>query len=278
MFVFNAKTKRRKKQRVSATADLGSEVPNLGVARALFVILVLHVAAIAAIFIHNRVTDDTPITSTSEETASASLMGRPAVDKLPVVQKGEPFYFLGTGDTYERIAQAKGVDVNELRDLNNNVKLKAGRILRIPAGGNPSAAAVASIPPEPAPVAPAPPVAPPSTPVAAPDPIAAAGINREAAVVVQRESLGQPFRVQAEDPIKVTPNVRPVVEAPGPAVPATSVATPVATGGAYAVKSGDTLWGIAHRHKVSVKSLLTANGITDAKKLRIGMKLRIPSN
>jgi hypothetical protein len=45
--VFHAKTKRRKKQRVAASADLGSEVPNLGVARALFVILVLHVAALA---------------------------------------------------------------------------------------------------------------------------------------------------------------------------------------------------------------------------------------
>lgn len=271
MFVFNAKTKRRKKQRVAASADLGSEVPNLGVARALFVILVLHVAAIAAIFIHNRVTDETPIVATDEQPATASIMGG-QTDNLPVVQKGEPFYFLTTGDTYERIAQAKGVDVNALRDLNNNIKLKAGRILRIPSGAN--AVKVASAPPEPAPVVPAPPVVP-ITPVATPvDSVASSNINRETAVVVQRETPGKPFRLQVEDPIRVTPNVRPTVEAPAPEV----VAPSVAAGGTYSVRSGDTLWGIAHRHKVTVNSLLKANGIPDAKKLKIGMKLRIPAN
>ena len=60
LFVFHSKTLRRKKQRVAASADLASEVPNLGVARALFVILVLHVAAIAAILVVRRAVEALP--------------------------------------------------------------------------------------------------------------------------------------------------------------------------------------------------------------------------
>jgi LysM repeat protein len=64
--------------------------------------------------------------------------------------------------------------------------------------------------------------------------------------------------------------------APNPS-PALSSA-PIETRGSYTVKSGDTAWGIARRHKISADDLLKANGITDARKLRIGMKLSIPAN
>jgi len=57
--VLHAKTTRRK-QRVTATAtadDLGGDVPNVGIGRALIVILVLHVLAIGAIALHSKWTD-----------------------------------------------------------------------------------------------------------------------------------------------------------------------------------------------------------------------------
>lgn len=43
----------------------------------------------------------------------------------------------------------------------------------------------------------------------------------------------------------------------------------------YTVKSGDTLSGIAHRYRVSVKNLMRWNGLRSANRLRVGQKLRI---
>ena len=47
-----------------------------------------------------------------------------------------------------------------------------------------------------------------------------------------------------------------------------------AAGGAYVVKSGDTLWGIAQRHGVSADQLMAANG--GSATVRIGQTLTIP--
>jgi len=260
LFVFHSKTRRRKKQRVAASADLGSEVPNLGVARALFVILVLHVAAIAAIFIHNRVTNGDAVVPNAEEfsTASDTVTGGQSREKLPVVQKGEDFYFVATGDTYERIARLKGVDVNSLRDLNDNVKLKAGRILRIPSGGMVAPPAITDS------------SEPGSTPAFV-DSAQAEPSNPP--IMVKRDTPAPTLNLEIEHPTLVKPNVQPTVEAAAPVI-----VIPVEADGIYTVKKGDTPWGIAKRHKVSVDNLLKANGVTDATRLRIGMKLRIPSS
>ncbi len=44
------------------------------------------------------------------------------------------------------------------------------------------------------------------------------------------------------------------------------------------VKSGDTLSGIAYQYGISWQSLASANGLTEASKLRIGQKLVLPAN
>ncbi len=49
-------------------------------------------------------------------------------------------------------------------------------------------------------------------------------------------------------------------------------------GGKYKVKSGDTLSGIAAKHKVSTKSLMAVNNISDAGKIRSGQTLKIPTS
>lgn len=244
--MFHAKTKRRKKQRVAASADLGSEVPNLGVARALFVILVLHVAAIAAIFIHNRVTDDSLITTGGDDPKIGSLTGDPRPKQPPVIRKGEQFHILSTGDTYENVAKKYGVDVNALKDLNNRVSLRPGNFLRIPAGGA-VIEVVKSTEEE----------------------------GEPASDIPVKNDLHEPnFPPEHEQSTRVTPNVTLPREATAPDVPA----PPVSSGGTYTVKKGDSLWRIARRHKVELASLLKTNGITNANKLRIGMTLRIPGN
>lgn len=297
LFVFHSKTrpKRRKKQRVAAGAggaDLGSEVPNLGVARALFVILILHVAAIAAIFIHNRVTDDEIVTPVTDAQPTVAAVPGASTEKLPRIPEGEDYYFVATGDTYERIARLKNVDVDLLRDLNDNVKLRAGRILRIPAqklGLAPEVIAEhtpeVNTPgsPEPLPTPEEPPVVIPQTPVRvqpAAEPARSGsgtvvlGGEEPAPVYVNRAQPAEPLRVEQQEepvatpsgPTRVTPNLE---EAPR-AVPVEAAT--------YTVQKGDTAWGISRQHKVSVDQILKTNGITDARKLRPGMKLVIPIN
>lgn len=49
-----------------------------------------------------------------------------------------------------------------------------------------------------------------------------------------------------------------------------------ASGKSYVVKSGDSIWRIANRYKVNQDALMKANGITDARKMKVGMNLVIP--
>lgn len=57
---------------------------------------------------------------------------------------------------------------------------------------------------------------------------------------------------------------------------ATVVGSSASSSDEYVVKSGDSVWGIAKRYGVSQDVLMKANGIKDARKLFVGMKLKIP--
>ena len=236
--MFHSKIRRRKKQRVAASADLASEVPNLGVARALLVILILHVGAIAAIFIHNRVTDDGVVATDSGSKKATSAFGMQDKEAATPAKGGEAFYFVSTGDTYDRIARLKSVDVRELRDLNNGRGLDPGAILRIPMNRITPTMEAVSGNLDPVPDASEPSVAP---------------VNQVAAVVKPRvpqsgvEEVGDRTSEQGS------------------------------SARIYAVKSGDTAWRIAQQHDVSVQALLEANEIKDARRLQVNMKLRIPT-
>lgn len=50
-----------------------------------------------------------------------------------------------------------------------------------------------------------------------------------------------------------------------------------ADGATYTVKSGDTLYSIATRNKTTVSKLMSANGISDPRKLRVGQRLTLTS-
>lgn len=275
---------RRKKHRVSAgaTADLGSEVPNLGVARALFIILLLHVAAIVAIFLHNRMTDDAPIAQQKPPSGKSTGGGgggkaaAAVAAALPQVQEGEDYYFVGTGDTYERIAENRNVDVRALKALNMSANgeitpLSAGMILRIPpvsrtmaaAGPGPEAVVV---PEDPRPT----PQGPISVVVTAPtDPVMAEAPAMEEEEVPRAVVLEQPPAPRETAAVQVRPRVSREAAA--------AAALPGQSGERYTVKSGDTVWSISNRFKVSRSKLLELNGISDPRKLRVGMTLVIPT-
>lgn len=261
----------RKKQRVSATADLGSEVPNLGVARALFIILLLHVAAIGAIIVHNRMTKDEPVVTKSTSGASKGVTAAVAAPAtpLPQVQRGEDYYFVATGDSYERVAELKGVNVQELRALNDNVPMKAGRILRIPTPG--VSATLSSAPVDydvnnPTKKEPKQRIAAREAAV----PVTVAHAVPEPVVEEVHEPAPRAVIVEDTPPAPEPVRVRPQVERP--------VVGATQEGQKYTVKSGDTVWSISKRFSVPREDLLKVNGVNDPRKLKIGMTLVIPTN
>jgi murein DD-endopeptidase MepM/ murein hydrolase activator NlpD len=79
--------------------------------------------------------------------------------------------------------------------------------------------------------------------------------------------------------VSAVPPVAPAA-LPPPAAPVGPVAAAAPSGdwsGTYAVKPGDSLYGVAHRAKVKVADLERVNGITDPRKVRPGTVLRVPA-
>lgn len=235
----------KKKRQRAATANAGNmdgDVPNLGVARALVVMLLIHVVAIAGIFFHSHWLD-----GESEKAAAAVDHNQspvvPAPDRedegMPKIKLSDSFYRVGTGETYEIIAGRLGVAEIELRKANDNVEVRLGRILRIP-----------------------------------PKKIVAV---EPAAITELRQGSSQP----AIEPIHQAPAPALVdTEAAmrADARPESTSSAPVrsASSASHVVKSGDTLWSISQKYGSTVDAVKTANGIDNPRHLKVGMSLTIP--
>jgi LysM repeat protein len=250
----------RKKHRAttSATAplpEMEGDVPNLGIARALVVILVIHVVAIAGIFAHSHLFEgDAPQAAVAEKELLQPAKPLPdAQASLPQLGSGEDsVHFVKAGDSYEKIALAHGVEVAALRAENDNIELRANRILRIPART-----------------------------IVAQEPEELIRLRNGSAVLetpveatvelVPVEDLRSAPMVETEAAaVLVRPDVtRRVEQAAGPAV--SSVA-----GKKYTVKNGDTFWKISRIHGTTSEAVMKANRISDPRKLRPGMQLDIP--
>ncbi len=253
----HARTTSRKRKLRAATAvadahtDFESDVPNVGIGRALIVILVIHVVAIAVIYLHSTFIGNQPEETVAEKgkSVSSAVAAVSPVAAL-VAPAAEPDqasgrYIVMTGDTYARVAHNKNVDETPLRALNDSRPLRAGVVLDLPAELSSR------------------PVAVHETPVQR---ITSAEVAVPAvAVAVEREIP------------------RAIVINEDPAASATLVQLAVATslsdsGKRYTVKSGDTVWRIASRYKVSRENLLKINGLTDPRKLYAGREIKIPTN
>ncbi len=273
--VLYAKTGRKRRlHAATATADahidLESDVPNVGIGRALLIILVLHILAIGAIYVHSTFFgNDGESTASSDKTSAVAI----AATSEPEVTAPEPVvaavtpaapaplvedpaserYIVVTGDTYQRIAQVRHVDEQSLRALNSNRPLRAGVVLDLPAELS-SRPVLVTDTPLPRPVQPA---------VAVVD----ADSTPEAAPFRAVESGSEPDVSNAPKAIVVKPKV---------SRPAAS-ADVVDSGERYTIKSGDTLWRISSRYKVSRDKILELNGIKDPNKLYAGREIKIPS-
>lgn len=254
----NAVTRSRK-QRVAATAndaDLEQDDSSSKISRALTIIFLIHIVAIGLIFIHQRFLDDrsveAPAASTSAQekqkaSAPAAATGTPATRRsnLPVLSKGEKPYVVKRGDNYARIAAVEEVDETELRQMNKHVEIGPGMILRLPPKR-----------------------------IVAIDPPEVAAIRENASVdrdrgLVEAVPVGS-AQNRAAEPILVRGTPANATQ------PATNAGAPAASGERYVVQQNDTVWRIANRFKVDQNTLMRANGISDPRKLRVGMELVIP--
>ena len=126
---------RRKQQNVAVAAPMpetDGDVPNLGIARALVVILIIHVVAIAGIFAHSRWFEKDAAVSKDAMVIEPARPLRDAGESLPKIEKTDEPYQPKAGESYASIARDKGVTEQDLREANNNVEIRPSRILRIP--------------------------------------------------------------------------------------------------------------------------------------------------
>lgn len=261
--LLHAATKKRKQRAATATGseDLG-EVPGVGVPLALVVILLLHIAAIAGIWIHDQWSESADLKAT----------------KVPLKENEQParmealdFHLVSKGDTLESIAARHGVDPEALAKVNEGkTSFEAGWKINLPPQRIPSAS--------------------PSEPIVANIPSGVrVGIAPESRPYIQTGDsqpipgsrpgegvqLGgpEPISPGTESAVLISP-VSPVRVDARPSVPTTARAQ----GRRHVVRSGETLWRIAHNNGVSVDALKRANPNVNVNALKIGASLVIPQS
>ncbi|RYD20058.1 MAG: LysM peptidoglycan-binding domain-containing protein [Verrucomicrobiaceae bacterium] len=233
-----------RKQRVAATAtpDMEIEDSSSKISRALTIIFLIHIVAIALIFVHQKFLDGRAPEQAEAAPAAAAGTQAPAAaavppEILPKMGPSDQPYIVRAGDNYTRIAAMLQVDEGDLRLINEHMEIAPGRFLKVPAK---------RIQPEPV----------------------ATTLEQPAAATEVMDGLVDNVDVRdAPRAQLVRPNTRPAAAQP---------AAPAASGKSYVVQNGDSVWRIANRFKVSQDALMKANGIADAKKMKVGMNLVIP--
>ena len=292
--VLYAKTGRKRRLHAATTATaeqhagMGTDVPNISVGRALFVILILHVLAVAAIYIHSaffgKASDVTanegqqalqdPAAMVIAPTAPAAKK-QVAKKKAPTLQAATGRHIVVTGDTYPLIAQNRNVSVKALRALNNNQALRAGIVLDLPAE-------LSARPVNPAPAVVATKATPAAKPKTMPKSVSkkvAQAAQEPVAIKVKKSAQVVKAIAISEDSATASNKAYDVSNAPkAQIIEPVAVSSVQDSGKTYTIKPGDTLWGISSRLKVSRDHLLELNNIKDPNKLYSGRTIKVPVN
>jgi LysM repeat protein len=251
-----------RKQRVAATAnpaDFETELPGRKIGNALAVIVAVHVAAAGLVFFHHwrlegRGGDAVAKPSAPAILPSGTLHSPGNTSPVPRLSVGDQGRMVSAGETYASIAAKLGVEESELRVANNNDPIQSGLVLKIPpkkivAKESPEVAELrANVPSDDRGIV--------EVPKASPVDDAPQLIRPSSQKVTEHLATAAP-----------KPTERVVASAPKAAAGSRS----------YTVQAGDNFWRIANKYKVDQAALMKANGITDAKKLKIGMNLVIPN-
>ena len=238
----------RKRQRVSASATMaGMEMEDGGskISRALTIIFLIHIVAIALIFIHQRFLDGRQKESTravTREVATPAVAAKTSdTPTAPLAANSGKTHVTKDGESYASIAAMHGVAEADLRQLNQDKAMRKGLILSIPVQKVEVAEVVSEAVAEP--------VAPTND------------------VVVATDATSDEGMVDAV-PVDVSaaPKAKAIVESESAA----------SSGKTHLVKKGDTITKIAKQYKVTQDALMSANSITDPTKLKAGANLVIP--
>ena len=199
--------------------------------------------------------------------------------RLAPLEGGAPSeYTIVPGDTVWAIAHRFGLSVSEvlrLNDLRPDSLIFPGKKLRLTGDGAPA----------PAP-APAPPAAPaPSSgggeySIKAGDTLygISAKLNVPIGDLLSANGLRLDSVIYAGRTLKVPGSQPAPAPAPAPALASTAAPAqaPSAPGGTYAIKPGDTLYGISAKLKVPLGDLLSANGLSLTSVIYAGRTLKLP--
>ncbi len=279
----SAVTRNRKQRVAAAAAAPGAEIEaddgGSKISRALTIIFLIHIVAIGLIFFHQRFLDGRPVDSTAKTTkteaaapAAAAATTAPARrDDLPRLTAGEKPYVVRPGDNYARIAAAEGVDEGDLRLLNKHVDIGPGLILRIP-----PKRIVAVEPPELTAIREQTPSDRDRGLVEAVDVANAPKAQLVHPKVTHDSSTKTPVSTSPKASATTTSGKTSAVASSTKTSGSASTKTSTASGKSYVVQPGDSIWRIASKYKISQDSIMRANGISDARKMKPGMKIVIP--
>lgn len=248
--------------------------PNMRFSHALFVVLVLHVIAVAGVFAFNSIKARQAAEAAAAKAPAAKASAKAAPSTAPQAQPSRTTaaapapspapprtYTVVAGDTLSKIAAKHQTTVAALEaanGINASSILRIGQVLKIPEKG-------AKLPsPSASPAAPKPTLA---TVVASP---------RAPAPAAAPQSPARPAASSPAPPPPQAASAPAAKASPAPASASPTAAPEWPKDGIYVVAKGDNPYAIAKRFGVSYKKLLELNGIEDPTKVQIGQKLRLP--
>ena len=230
--------------------------PNMRFSHALFVVLVLHVIAVAGVFAFNSIKAGQS-GAFAKEVAEASAKPSPTASAPAAkpLQDGRT-HTVAAGDTLTRLASQYGTSIEAI-ERENGIStyslIRVGQVLKIPEPGK----ALPAVPE-------------PAVAKALPEPAAKA--SPEPVVAKASPAVVDASKVSTPAPSVDAKAAAPVAAPPAPAVPAKQAAG----ADVYVVAKGDNPYSIAKKLKVSYKQLVEVNGIEDPTKIQIGQKLKVP--
>jgi LysM repeat protein len=236
----------------AATADYDMEdyeeesEPNMRFSHAVFVVLVLHVIAVAGVFAFNSIkARQVALDEGAAAAAPATTQGVAGADARPArataaSARQERTHTVAAGDTLTRIAALHGTTVEALEKENSITTystIRVGQILRIPQA---------------------------STKPAARKPIPARVIATASKPAPAAKAAANPGDFTAVTPSTTSGSLP---QPAGQTTPAT-----------YTVEKGDNPYSIARKFGVSYQKLIEINQIEDPTKIQIGQILKLPAH
>ncbi len=239
--LFNKARTRPRKQRASATAASSSghtEDAGINVARALTIIFAIHVVGIAMIFIHKHyLSGRTEAPVMAAAEQNLQVYTEEQIEARPKLSNGDLTVLPKKGDNYATLAKRYHVDEADLRNANMGIAIRPGGVLRIPQQRR----IVAEKPPE------------------------VAAYEQQRGATPADQGL---VEIKPANSRRLSPSNRDLQNAPR--------AEPVTSGRTHVIKSGENIWRISNKYKVSQKEVMSLNNISDPTKLKIGQVIKLP--